>query len=200
MNKLRILVDLDGIIVNMLSTWLDIYNDRYKDNLTVDQITDWNTHLFAKKDVSKKEFYAIIKEPEFFMKPSPYAGAVSAVKELRKNYNVCIATSPAGNYSAKDKLDWVKKYLDMGHDEVIITAEKDRISADLLIDDKPKTIKKWVGSGRRAMTIAHPYNKEIKGYVHCYANSYKDTDNAWAEILESIRQLEAMRESANFWW
>ena len=73
------------------------------------------------------------------MKPMP--GAIEAVHELQKHYDLFIlSTAPWKNPSAwSDKVEWVTKYLDdVFHKRLIITHHKDLCQGDYLIDDNGK--------------------------------------------------------------
>jgi hypothetical protein len=73
------------------------------------------------------------------MKPMP--GAIEAVHELQKHYDLFIlSTAPWKNPSAwSDKVAWVTKYLDdVFHKKMIITHCKNLCQGDYLIDDSGK--------------------------------------------------------------
>ena len=79
--------------------------------------------------------------PGLFGKMKPMEGAVEAVRELQKHYDLFIlSTAPWKNPSAwSDKVEWVTKYLDdVFHKRMVITHRKDLCKGDYLIDDRAK--------------------------------------------------------------
>ena len=83
--------------------------------------------------------------PGVFKDMRPMPGAIDAVNELVKHYDVYILThAPWGNPSAWiDKLNWIQKYFGIGTDSIlrdrlIIAGNKSLLRGDYLIDDRPK--------------------------------------------------------------
>ena len=79
--------------------------------------------------------------PGLFAKMKPMEGAIEAVHELKKHYDLFIlSTAPWKNPSAwSDKVAWVTKYLDdVFHKRLIISHRKDLCQGDYLIDDRGK--------------------------------------------------------------
>jgi len=59
------LIDIDGVIADLHTVWLNIYNTEWNDILTPDQITNWNTSQFVKPECGIK-IYEIIERPEIY--------------------------------------------------------------------------------------------------------------------------------------
>ena len=79
--------------------------------------------------------------PGLFGLMEPMPGAIEAVHELQKHYDLYIlSTAPWKNPSAwSDKVVWVTKYLDdVFHKKMVITHCKDLCQGDFLIDDRDK--------------------------------------------------------------
>ena len=58
-DKLTIGVDCDDVVISLVPTWLSLYNKDYNDNLTPEQITDWDVGLFVKPECDNKIFYCV---------------------------------------------------------------------------------------------------------------------------------------------
>ena len=79
--------------------------------------------------------------PGLFALMEPMTGAIQAVHELEKHYELYIlSTAPWKNPSAwADKVAWVTEHLDeVFHKRLFITHRKDLCIGDYLIDDRPK--------------------------------------------------------------
>ena len=191
---MRIIIDMDGIVVDAAEKWLRRYNGFYGDSLTKDDMIHWNFQDIVKPE-AKKYVGKIWRCPGFFDDMKPMPGAKAAIKALKKvGHEVRICTSPASEDSARAKLAWCSKHLKMRWSHVFICGDKHWVEADLLIDDKPKNITNWLGAGRpHAMTIAWPFNKELEGVVDCYAQSYRDTEAAWKQIVDAVAAIERVR-------
>ena len=122
MNKKRLYFDMDNVLVNFQSG--------------IDKIDEQ----------TKKEYDKRLDEvPGIFRLMEPTDGAIDAVHELSKKYDVYIlSTAPWLNSSSWcDKLEWVQKYFGKDEDSVfykrlIITHHKDFCKGDYLIDDREK--------------------------------------------------------------
>ncbi len=191
---MRVLIDMDEITVDLINEWLRAYNQEWSDNVKRADITDWDFHKFVKPACGKK-VYDILKRPGFFDYLPPHAGAVDAITELVEHgHDVRFATAPPSSDAARGKIEWVMrefKHLDFGISHVLQLHDKSWLNADVLIDDKPQTIKEWANKpGCTIMTIAHPHNKDCKDIADVYAQSYKDTKKAWKTIVNAINNLE----------
>lgn len=198
---MRILVDLDEITADLIGEWVRLYNEEWNDCLTREQITDWEIHKFVKPECGKK-IYQILHRPGLFESLPPHKGAIKGIGELLGHgHTVKFATSSPTAESCRGKVHWVDRYFaDLGltiHD-VIMVYEKVWLapSVDVLIDDKPSTIVEWreYSDKMRAeychapeiLSIAHPYNEHVGDKAHLYAQSYKDTEGAWEQIVDHI--------------
>ena len=45
-----IILDVDDVVLNLVPNWLKLYNRDFNDNLTKEQITEWNITKFIKPE------------------------------------------------------------------------------------------------------------------------------------------------------
>ena len=105
-------------------------------------LVDFQSGLDQVSEEVKAEYAGRLDEiPGLFAKMKPMPGAIEAVHELQKRYDLfIISTAPWKNPSAwSDKVKWVTKYLDdVFHKRLIISHHKDLCQGDYLIDDRVK--------------------------------------------------------------
>ena len=105
-------------------------------------LVDFQSGLDQVSEEVKAEYAGRLDEiPGLFAKMKPMEGAIEAVHELEKHYDLFIlSTAPWKNPSAwSDKVEWVTKYLDdVFHKRLIISHRKDLCQGDYLIDDRGK--------------------------------------------------------------
>ena len=105
-------------------------------------LVDFQSGLDQVSEELKKEYAGRPDDiPGIFGLMKPMPGAIEAVHELEKHYEVYIlSTAPWNNPSAwADKVAWVTRYLDdVFHKKLFITHRKDLCKGDYLIDDRGK--------------------------------------------------------------
>jgi 5'(3')-deoxyribonucleotidase len=116
--KKRVYVDMDNVLV------------------------DFESGLAQVSEEVKQEYEGRLDEiPGLFGLMKPMPGAIDAMHELQKHYDLFIlSTAPWKNPSAwSDKVACVTKYLDdVFHKRMVITHRKDLCQGDYLIDDRGK--------------------------------------------------------------
>lgn len=116
--KKRVFVDMDNVLV------------------------DFESGLAQVSEEVKQEYEGRLDEiPRLFGLMKPMPGAIEAVHELQKHYDLFIlSTVPWKNPSAwSDKVAWVTGYLDdVFHKRMVITHRKDLCLGDYSIDDRGK--------------------------------------------------------------
>jgi 5'-nucleotidase len=77
-----ILVDVDSTIADLVPEWLRIYNKIYNDNLTIDDITSWAIHKFAKPECGDK-IYDILRMDTLYESVRPIEGAFEEMPHFK---------------------------------------------------------------------------------------------------------------------
>lgn len=182
--KKRILVDMDGILTNLLKQWLGTYNSENDDDVRMRDITTWSMHEHVKIGT---DIYKIPGRKGYFDDTPPMAGAIGGFKALVKHgHDVIVCSSPYNADSCRAKQEWCARYLGTSWADVTLTHKKHWMNADVIIDDKPETITQFHEMGREVVTIAYPYNEVVKDQCALRAQNMMKSQDAWEEIVEFL--------------
>ena len=174
----RILVDVDGVVADLHTEWLRLYNMEYDDDLTVDKITSWDMQSFVKPECGSKIF-GYLHDLSLYNLVNPIDGAVSSVRWLRRHgYDVRFVTS--GVFPAK--VQWLGEQglllgeYYMSSPDVIIAHDKSVINADIMIDDNYKNLETF--QGKTKILFAQPWNNVPVG------NYFRADD--WPDVIQFL--------------
>ncbi|XP_033988923.1 5'(3')-deoxyribonucleotidase, mitochondrial-like isoform X1 [Trematomus bernacchii] len=144
--RLRVLVDMDGVLADFEGGFLKKYRAKYPEDPFIslqDRRGFWVSTQYGqlRSDLCEKAI-SIWESKDFFMELEPLPGGLEAVREMAQmeNTDVFICTSPINHiqHCPYEKYAWVEQHLGQGFlEQVILTRDKTVISGDILIDDKP---------------------------------------------------------------
>jgi 5'(3')-deoxyribonucleotidase len=158
--KLHLLLDIDGVQRNLVSTILKIYQREYDPESTVrfEDIKDFNLNLFLPKlpgDVRDVMFKKHAEE--VFAYAQPFEESVAdVVKQLQEKYFVHMVTHQfPGNESYA--FQWLTTY-GVPYDAISFVGDKRLIKGSLLIDDGPHNLDALLSDNREVVCIERPWN------------------------------------------
>lgn len=170
------LVDVDGVLADLCTAWLNAYNQDYDDNLVPENLTRWATHEFVKPECGRK-IYDYLWDENLYADVYPIDGASAGVRWLRdKGHTVVYVTS--GIQPAK--IRWLRDWnflTDFDNwqfsDDVVITHNKRLIKGDYMIDDYPVNLDNFSG---QPILFAQPWNQDSSYFPF----------PSWAHIIEHL--------------
>jgi 5'-nucleotidase len=161
--SITILIDMDAVLVDILGTWLPLINKDYNENLTADNLTDWNVTGCA-KNATHDQIMEYLYEEDFFANLKPIDGAIEVFKKLyEEGFNIWIVTAPPYDckYAFSGKLEWIEKHLPFfPKDKVIFTRHKGQIKGNILFDDAPHNLNEFPEIG---VAMDYAFNKSYLG-------------------------------------
>ena len=159
---MRIIVDFDGCIAELLKPWLDKYQQLGGEYVDPDTVTDYNMQTQVKKP---KLLQRALHEG-FHQKPIP--GAIEAIKQLQvEGHEIVFLTYCVGDANYGFKRQWLDFYLGPWAAERLMAvsspALKRCVSGDVLIEDSPENIAEWChfNPWGQVFCIEQPYNAEV---------------------------------------
>ena len=180
MKKLRILVDLDDVLNNLLECWVELLNCKYHLNAKAEDSKTWNVQGIY-PTLTEEEVYRPIYEDEVWTMLSPRPDSVEALKEMIEDGHDVIIVTASVYQTLHLKMDWFfTTFPFLSWENVIITKRKQLIKGDVLIDDGYHNLE---GGDYFKILIDAPYNRsydqEKKGMIRV-----KDLKEAYDRIKE----------------
>ena len=125
-----------------------------------------------------------LSNPDLYKFMAPIYESQQAVKGLvDSGYFVTIAThQPPG--ALEYVTNWLANYA-IPFDDLVLTENKNRVGGDILVDDRPSNIQRYVAYQGPAVLFGQPWNKDFRFIGRYPALRFV----GWNRVLEGIRSL-----------
>jgi 5'(3')-deoxyribonucleotidase len=155
--KIRILVDIDDVLNNLLECWVDLLNQRYNLNAKVEDSKIWNVQGIY-PTLTQEEVYRPMYEDEVWGMLSPKPTSVETLKRMIDDGHDVVIVTASVYETIPVKMDWFfATYPFLAWKNVIITRRKQLIRGDVLIDDGYHNLE---GGAYFKILIDAPYNRD----------------------------------------
>ncbi len=160
---MRVLVDMDGVLADLVSIWLEAYNGVTGECLSPADITSYHWHELVRDTTV---FYELLRDKPLFALARPFRN-IGGFKALCENpaFDVHIISyvhRSAYRTGYAQKLEWLAEFCPhFDLDKVTFTRQKYIAAADVLVEDSPDNIDAW--------TAANP-----KGHAICIRAAYNE--------------------------
>ncbi len=170
---MRLIIDMDEVIVDFLNPLLA----KHGQGLRIEDIKQWD--LSVHKGGLDKVFYA----KDFFINLKPLPNAVHVLEQLQKEHDIIIATNGMNSADiVRQKAEWVDRYIPfIPERNFIITARKELLRGNILFDDCPEHLEKFMSHG---ITVAmdRQYNQHVSTLFRVFENNWI----AFKQIVDAI--------------
>lgn len=171
-----ILVDVDGPCADIVQGFLnEVYTVTGRVYTRAD-VTTWEvTEALALREAEAKAVWRKVSAPGWCQSLRPDPSAIVAIRELAKKHEIVFVTSPMKTSPTwcYDRALWLHR--NFGTFPIVFTEQKHLVRGDLLIDDKPSTVRQFLAAGRGAVLFDAPWNREDR-----HLDSARGT---WSSIL-----------------
>jgi len=158
----RICVDMDEVMADALAEHLLRYNRDHDENLTLADLQGK-----ALWDVVSTDRHHIIegylRSSDFFENLAVMPESQRVMRRLSMNFDVFIATAAMEvPTSFQQKYRWLAKHFPfIPASHIVYCGDKSILNADYLIDDNPRQLRRFKGTG---ILFTSPHNVGVKGY------------------------------------
>ncbi len=188
--KLRLLLDVDGVIADFPQYYLDIVQAKFGVAHSVEAINKWNIGESIQLHPDRRDIVrAALQEPGVAMSLRAYPGSVKAVRKLRKMLDLFFVTSPLGSSTwTDDRERWLEAHFFTGDKpRVTHTHEKYICFGDVFVDDKVDHIKAWSEAWPNSTAVIwdQPWNRKFN--VNGRRNVLRM--NRWEQLFSLVEEL-----------
>lgn len=187
---MRIFLDMDETLVNLVDPWLDYLNSLACTEYTRDNTTNYSVEGSFQGKLSTDVIFKPFNTPGFWKGLPPFQGAVEFVQRLVDNdFDVYIATIPArGEVCAYEKEQWVQEHLPfLGRERLIMAHHKHVLRGDAILDDKPSNIVAFKGL---PLLFDKPWNQDSELKKEHYHEGMFIRVHSFEEAFNRLIQLE----------
>lgn len=177
---------MDDTIENLGTAWVAYLNNKYGTDVVWEDIRDWDFHK-SFPELNKNQVYSCLSEPELWDTVTPKEDAIVYLKRLMdEGHSVYIVTAsmPKSAYH-KTKRVLFKYFPYINPEQLIITANKQMIRGDVLVDDGVHNL---LGGDYEKILMTAPHNIDFNEAAH---NMYRA--NNWEEVYNIISMIDSGR-------
>ena len=156
---MRVAIDLDGVIWDFHTPFLNLYNQEYDENIQYENVNKWD---FVPRERWEYIYKKTMQRPYSFMLID--LAIPQYLKILNQYYDVSILTH--GNYSILDLEKYLKKLGMRGgrnFNELIvanISVPKTNLDYDIYVDDNPNMVKDFLEHPKKYLLLfGQPWNR-----------------------------------------
>lgn len=170
---LRICVDMDEVMADTLGEHLRRYNLEFDENMTPEDLVGKPIWSVVSSD-RQTQLRAFLDEEDFFADLEVLPGAQQVLRDLSGRFEVFIATQAmAVPNSLGPKFRWLQRHFPfLPPTHYVFLGDKSILRADYLIDDLPKNLLRFQGTG---LLFSAPHNLTQTDFIRV---------NSWQEVAD----------------
>jgi 5'(3')-deoxyribonucleotidase len=180
---MTVLVDMDDVLVNSTEVWVECLNRRFGMHVRYEDLDDFDVSA-AFYPRTHAEVYAMQADADMWRMSRPLPGAPEALASLiARGHRVIVVTSSRYTALETKMEDVLFRYFPfLTWNDVIVTAEKQRVRGDVLIDDGPHNFQ---GGEYRGILFTAPHNRAFNAEKAGLRRA-----DTWQDVLTLLETTE----------
>lgn len=187
--RIRLGIDLDGVVANFIEGWMLLYNMEFGGNLTADMVDHWDAAHDLTHFTDMNDFWqwagASGNGPTIFRELPPYPGALETLGELATCNDIVILTMKP-DWAGPDTFSWIADH-HIPTREVHLIRDKWKVECDIYLDDSPFAVPALVKNRPDSIVcrFVRPWNKPVEGAIDIHS---------WEEFCELVKREKGDRD------
>jgi len=181
--RLRLGIDLDGVVADFNIGWMDRYNRQFGTQLHHSQVVKWDglhrlTHFETMDDFWD---WASSGDSTIFRALPPIPGAVETIAELAEEHRIVIVSSKF-DWAIPDTLEWLAEQRIVAR-EIHFVWDKTRVPCDVYLEDSPSNLAALVAAHPDSLVcrMIRPWNMPLDGALDVPDwPAFRQAVRAWA--------------------
>lgn len=159
-------IDMDGVVRDIFTPMLELYNKEFGTRLNVHDITSYDVNIVFPKirkrfGISAAEWFFDINSKLLFLESKTYHHVDKVIDDLRNiGHTVVIVTWQPLLKNKIDTLNFLERN-NIHYDDICFTKDKWMINGDYLVDDNPEFILDEREKANKRIIMDFPYNRYI---------------------------------------
>jgi len=168
-SRLRLGIDLDGVVADFNRGWIDLYNRDHGTDLHPDDVVIWDAPTELTHFEHMGEFWEWARDAadgrSIFRFLEPYPGAVEALRRLAARHDIVILTTKP-DFAVHDTYEWIAEH-GLPTREVHILDDKAQVACDVYLDDAVHNLERLVAARPEARVYRYvrPWNRPVPGTI-----------------------------------
>lgn len=163
LSKLRIAVDLDGVLAETMTAWCALVNEEFGTRLTIDDIDGWAS--WRKFGISKDDFFRLLDGAweDWEKVPPTETGLAAKVRKVETLGSLDIVTGRSRKTVSSAK-SWLAHHRISYHRFIRVDGWRDKVllNYDVYIDDAPDLMPLVSRNpAMRAILYERPWNRDL---------------------------------------
>ncbi len=184
--KVRVGVDVDGVLGDQVSPLLGSINGKNMTNLSKEDIIEWD---FKINDSNIEiEINKALLSGEYIQNMPEINGAKKGMNYLWENYHVIIASSRP-KQTEEETLKWLSSKFNFHEYINTHKSGKKSLQVDILIDDNLTNVEEFSRKKGVGILFSQPWNQKHQTIKDLIKNQRVFCCNDWAEVISTLKIL-----------
>lgn len=194
--RLRLGIDLDGVVADFNAGWMDRYNREFGTTLHHSQVVAWNGLHGLTHFPTMDEFWTWAQQgsASIFRELPVFDGAVETMATLSREHRIVIISSKF-DWAIPDTLAWLSDHR-VAAREIHFVWDKTTVPCDVYLEDAPHNVEALVAGHPDALVcrMVRPWNRPVDGAadVHDW-DEFGDRVHEWAATHAHARETPLPR-------
>lgn len=182
MRKLRLGIDLDGVVADFNAGWMERYNLEFGAALEPAHVVSWDGLLGLTHFSHMDEFWSWSQDPmpSVFRHLPLIDGALETLRDLARDHRLVIISSKF-DWAIPDTLEWLAEHRVPAR-EIHFVWDKTTVDCDVYLEDAPHNLKALSESrpDSRVCRMVQPWNQPLERCVDV---------SGWDEFAKVVEEV-----------